>query len=71
MGSGESGGWIVPHRSRDRSEIAPTRGCVIKPKISKMRGQKWRGPDNGPASQTRDICAFDRPRERRYGVPAN
>ena len=27
-------------------------------------------PDKGPASHTRDICALDRPRESKYGVPS-
>jgi len=29
-------GNVEPHRSLDLSDIAPTKGCVIRPKVNKM-----------------------------------
>jgi hypothetical protein len=48
-------GRLLPHFDVDSSATTPIMGCTIK-------------PDRGPATQTNDVCPFDRPSERRYGV---
>jgi hypothetical protein len=41
LGRGGERGRDLPQRSRDRSEIAPTRGCVINPYVSKFRVSEY------------------------------
>ena len=48
-------GRLLPHFDVDSSAKTPMMGCTIK-------------PDNGPATQTSDVCPLDKPSERRYGV---
>ncbi len=48
-------GRLLPHFDVDWSATTPIIGWTIK-------------PDTGPATQTSDVCPFDRPRDRRYGV---
>ena len=35
-------GNVAPHRNLDLSDIAPTRGCVIRPEVNKMGSTQQR-----------------------------